>query len=591
MTAASTAPTPSGIAAVDARWGGLRPGTAVLLVGRAGAGRTALALTAVRTAVEAGQTCLLLSPRAPEALTVAAGAAGIDLAALHKTGRLRVLRIPSAQDLAAKGNAGLDAAYRDLGGLATKAGAERVVIEDFTPLVQYTTFEAFGDAFDGLRSTLAETGAAFLLGLGEPANDPSRKLLDVVQSRVEATLRIAAGDPDPIVTMDVTEEEAAPETEAEPDPAAFQTPEAVTVAAPEPVEEPEPVAAPEPLKPEPFGEPEPLEAPSLWPRPSRQRRTRRLARSPTCPRRAGEADPFATEAFEPEPTRAGHPSVFRAGAGRAVRRRANPPSKTTGSAATAPPSRSTSPQAPQVSLPTGRPLRRRRARASLQHPPRTGRARFAARRRLAGALDRPLRPRPRQRVLRGRLPRGLQGGHDDSHAVPPGPFRAAGGASGVSSDGAGADARGDSPRCRRSRRSQPSRRRSTPADEAAGARAALEAAYAARAQGTPFLVVAARMEPSQPESASFGTVVEGLRAALPPAGTLYADSVRLRSLLILPGSDANAATHLFAALQQHLQQHLGPQAEATLRAVAAITVPDGQPFGSAQELWAYAVES
>ncbi|MEM6328531.1 MAG: hypothetical protein AAF791_15555, partial [Bacteroidota bacterium] len=130
-----------------------------------------------------------------------------------------------------------------------------------------------------------------------------------------------------------------------------------------------------------------------------------------------------------------------------------------------------------------------------------------------------------------------------------------------------------------------------PADDAGSAQAALQAAYAARATGTPFLVIAARMEPSQPEAGQFPAVLEGLRKALPAGGAFFADAARLRSILVLPGATQDAAAGVFSTLQQHLQSALGAQAEGTLRAVAAITVPNGEPFGSAQELWTYAVAS
>jgi hypothetical protein len=99
------------------------------------------------------------------------------------------------------------------------------------------------------------------------------------------------------------------------------------------------------------------------------------------------------------------------------------------------------------------------------------------------------------------------------------------------------------------------------------------------------------MEPSQPEARSFSAVVDGLRKATPPGGAFYADVAHLRSLLVLPGATPDAASGVFVTLQQHLQGAIGPMAESTLRAVAAITVPDGQPFSTAQELWEYAVSN
>ncbi|OZC01898.1 RAD55 family ATPase [Rubricoccus marinus] len=579
MTAASSPPTPSGIAAVDDRWDGLRPGSALLLVGRSGAGRTDLGMAAVRSAVEAGQTCLLLSPRATDALAEAAKAAGVDLAALHKTGRLRVLRIPSGADLAAKGNAGLDSAYRDLGALAVKAGAHRVVIEDFTPLVQYTTFEAFGAAFSGLRKTLADAGAAFLLGLGEPANEASKRLLSVVQTRVDATVRVTSGENGRIVSIDETVMAEPPV----PAPKAQAAPEARTTPAPETRAPAAPEARPAAFAPE---------AP---------------APEPTAPEPSAAeppAQPFAPAPFAPAaPEASAEPSP--------------PPMPDAFSLDSAPDPFETAPPAfpssDGASLPVDEPLAPEASGLEASPdfgetplPPPAVQETFA-----------PERPSPPSSVMNA----GIE------IAPPPDPDLLAPIADPFGRDPGGTffdngylvDSKGAAtipvtsvhqeaypevftpptqepePLAPMPPPTMPSFA-SIPAAPAqdngrAATRQALDSAFAARDYGTPFLIVAARMERSQPESVSFETVTDGLRAALPSGGTLYADSARLRSLLVLPGADASGAQQIFATLQQHLQKHLGQQAEATLQAVAAITVPDGQPFGSAEELWNYAVES
>lgn len=545
MTAAASTPTPSGIAPLDAQWGGLRPGSAALLVGRAGAGRTTLALRAVQAAVDAGQTCLFLSPRAPEALQAAASESGIDLPALHKTGKMRVLRIPSAQDLAAKGNAGLDAAYRDLGALAGTAGAQRIVIEDFTPLVQYGTFDAFGAAFDGLRAAFSDVGASFVLGLGEPANAASQTLLDVVSARVDATVRVSPGSPEPTVTVEPLAPEATPEPEPSPEPAApapdpfadapadpfppsndgASLPHQAPLGAAFPVE-------PEPLAPDPFAEPAapemaaPESAPAAEPEALAPEAAAPEAAAPEASGDLGEPlDPFGADGPKPpsgilradvEPAPAPDPELLAPKAdmfardpgdaffegGYLVDSRGAKTIPVTSGVPTpdAPPMPPAAPSAPEAIPPA------------------------------------PVEPVP------SFVPLGAPSAPPNDHG-------------------------------------------------AAETRAALDAAFASRASGVPFLVVAARMEPSQPEAAHFATVAAGLRAALPPEASLYADAARLRSLLVVPGASAGKASEIFSTLQAHLQGRLGVRAEPTLQAVAAITVPDGQPFGSAQELWTYAVES
>ena len=121
-------------------------------------------------------------------------------------------------------------------------------------------------------------------------------------------------------------------------------------------------------------------------------------------------------------------------------------------------------------------------------------------------------------------------------------------------------------------------------------RSALDHSFAVRVTGTPFLVVAVRMEAAAPESVYFPTVTEGLRSALRPQDRILVDDDRRRAVVLLPASQADAAQALFGGLQTHLQRALGDEATGVLRAVGAVSVPDGQPFSSSRDLMAYAYE-
>ncbi|HLA64194.1 MAG TPA: hypothetical protein VK610_07185, partial [Rhodothermales bacterium] len=179
---------PSGIGPVEVIWGGLaRPG-AYLLVGAARQGRLHLAAQAAGGAVAAGERVLVFSGRETEAVTGLAREADVDLADAYRRGLARLLRVPAAKDLAALGEAGLTRAMIDMA--AAAKGTSRVVIEDFTPFVQFRSFDAFSTAFRRLIADVAAHGATLVLGLGEPANDGSRRLLDFVQGEVTGTLHV-----------------------------------------------------------------------------------------------------------------------------------------------------------------------------------------------------------------------------------------------------------------------------------------------------------------------------------------------------------------------------------------------------------------
>lgn len=181
---------PSGLPAVDRQWGGFDAGGTYLLVGRAEAGRSALALQAAQATVDAGAVCLLLSPRPPAELAEIGRGVGVDLAAAHASGLLRPLRIPTAAALAERGSDALEVAYRDLIGLVRSQAPARVVVEDATPLVQFDSLEHLEEAFAGLAASLRALGSTLVVGLGAPADGASDPLLDVVRRAADGVVRV-----------------------------------------------------------------------------------------------------------------------------------------------------------------------------------------------------------------------------------------------------------------------------------------------------------------------------------------------------------------------------------------------------------------
>ena len=441
---------PSGLSAVDARWGGLRVGGAYLLVGRADIGRAGLALQIGRAAIDAGGRCLILSPRGPEALAADGRAVGLDLGEAHRTGRLRLLRMPDAATLSARGSDELANAYRDLITLIQTDRPDRVVIEDLTPLVQFDSFEGLGEAFGALVRALEAVDATLVVGLGEPANDASARLLEVVGEHVDGTIRLHTEDGQRRLVL---------YRHREPEPSAA-----------------EPSVA------------EPVE--------------------PTASAAAGAPPASPAAAPAAEPGRAA-PGLYRFPGGDGS---ADPPPSPGG----APPRTAVVPPPP--------------AEAALLE--------------VADAF-----------------------GYDTAEAFVRQGYL-------IDSVGEAAPA---------------PRAAETPAPESPFA-SAVRQAFDARASGGHFLVLAVRMDPAAPESAHFAVVANGLRSALRPQDVLSVDAQTLRAAVLLPDGSPEASNSLFSGLQSHLREVLPERGEATLRAVGAVTIPDGQPFASAEELLAYVFE-
>ena len=118
-------------------------------------------------------------------------------------------------------------------------------------------------------------------------------------------------------------------------------------------------------------------------------------------------------------------------------------------------------------------------------------------------------------------------------------------------------------------------------------RQALADAYAQR-ETTPFLVMALRIPEDDPYADVFPAVTEGVRIAVGQAGTLLTGSYRL--IALIPNAGADVARNVFAILKAHLKTIVPDKADAALQHVNAMSVPNGEPFKTADELFGYAFE-
>lgn len=107
---------------------------------------------------------------------------------------------------------------------------------------------------------------------------------------------------------------------------------------------------------------------------------------------------------------------------------------------------------------------------------------------------------------------------------------------------------------------------------------------------TDFLLVAMRVDRDGVSPLEFLALSDGVTHALRDKDALYADPRNGRLVLLLPESTADHAQELFAMVKNHLRSQGSAGAEDVLRKVSAIVVPNGNPFGSAQEFLSYVLD-
>ncbi len=182
----------SGIDAVDQSWGGLFRGGRYLAYGTTAAGRSLLTTLFVSEGTRSLDTSLLISRLRTTDLAIQAASLGFDLPEAVRSGILRVSRTPVELELIDRDDDSLEASLKALASLIIDSKAERVIVDDFSPFARFTSFDRFRTAFARLITELEHIPATLLLGMPEPANDSSRRIVDYVSALMTGCMHVHA---------------------------------------------------------------------------------------------------------------------------------------------------------------------------------------------------------------------------------------------------------------------------------------------------------------------------------------------------------------------------------------------------------------
>ncbi|MDX1438845.1 MAG: ATPase domain-containing protein [Rubricoccaceae bacterium] len=489
--------TPSGIALIDSSWGGLYRGGTYLLVGHARAGRTRYALATVRAAVDAGESCLLISSRDQNVLIKHANEVGLDLVEAARQKLVQLMSAPSPEELAKLGDDSLVQTLVDLTNLAKLQSASRVVVDNFTPFVQFKSFQRFAKAFSGLTKRAADLNATIVLGLGEPANPASRRLLEFLGDEVTGTMRLG-------LTPDIK---------------ANLSPGTAHHVADSSLEGEEKAS---------------FEAVSIE----------------NGPWEKGSGEDAATDTDQDSlPFELRIPGVD-----------------------SLPDLDSIMAPVPDPDLPpVGSPVA-----DTFEQPHGDS---IWTEIRAVNPSDVPHLPEPEDPFLREHHSDLLSHGH---YVDSRGELRAAVDPSG--DDPPGLDELADN--VHRSAYPELFTVEASESRESKFKRA-LSSAFASR-DTSPFLVFAVRVQPDSPAAKVFSVVRQGIERGVGSEGRLLSAENKL--IALMPDTDANAAQHVFSKLRAHLETIIPDHTDLALQHVNAFTAPNGAPFTSADELFAFAFE-
>lgn len=180
----------SGIDLVDKYWGGMYRGGSYLIYGRASSGRGLLTLVHAKIGVAHEETCLFLSPSRPKDLMIQAASVGFNLRQAYETGIVKLLRIPPMLNLSEKGDDGVEKALKDLVKLIRQHQPDRLVIDDFTPFMQFRSFDRLRAAFIDMLEQIDSLETTLLIAVAEPANQQSRKIVEFISKQMTGSVHI-----------------------------------------------------------------------------------------------------------------------------------------------------------------------------------------------------------------------------------------------------------------------------------------------------------------------------------------------------------------------------------------------------------------
>lgn len=585
----------SGISVIDETWGGLYRGGIYLVYGKTISGREKLCLRFAQMGATQKERVFYFSSARPRDLVIQAASISFDFQSAMDQGVVKMMRVPAMISRQGDDDATIIKALRELIAMVRKERPKRLVLADFMPFVMFRSMERLKAAFLEMFEQLDLSDMTTFIVMGEPGNEQSRRIVEFMTSQSTGTvhLEVPEGQEQSTARMislipnvgHMTHRQRAswdlltlnqpvlPEAEAQ---AEVPAREVAAVAPVAPIQAPvaPPASAPAltlvapalppvqqaPVAPVHIPAPQPAPAPVPAPAPI-----------PQMPAYAGQAaSGRPAMPFMPAPQRPAPPTRVRLGGASAM---------------------------PQYGMP-GQPPVRRSGAIRLGGTPATP----AGGMRLGNGMpNAPVSPRPSMPVppmSRGFMPQapthGNGNGYGDSltppmpaarapQAIPPSvpqpqvpftpapvfttPFAAPVPAVPTVTTRPG-----------RVERDEFLRR--------------LEAYFAQRNQGKPFVLVAMRLEtrqdvPSGPLDFEYlsDLVVDSLNAQ----DAAYIDSRSERLVILLSGSQPETTQGFFSRLKARLRAELPSQADQLLHAVAAVVSPNGEQFGSAQEFLSFAL--
>ena len=166
-------------------------GGSYMCFGHASSGRGLLGMLFLQSGQSAGERGLFLSPGRPHDWMIQASSVGFDLKQARDSGWVRLIWIPSAVDLNQAGAQGGRKVIDQLVHMVQRENPRRLVINDFSPFLRFSSFDQFQTAFVYMMQQLDKLGdTTIMLMMPEAVNKPSRQIIEFMKNHMTGSVHI-----------------------------------------------------------------------------------------------------------------------------------------------------------------------------------------------------------------------------------------------------------------------------------------------------------------------------------------------------------------------------------------------------------------
>lgn len=184
----------SGFSFIDKKWGGIYAGGSYLMIGPKKSGRTLLGLQFAHEAVESSEVVLYFTTMRPKDLMIQASSINFDIQSYMNKNLIIVVRVSPPTDAYDSDNPDilLKEYLNDIITVINQYKPKRFIFDELTPYIGFKSLDYLYNSFMSTIEIVEENDITSIFILGEPAEERSKKIINVLSQCVTGQFILSA---------------------------------------------------------------------------------------------------------------------------------------------------------------------------------------------------------------------------------------------------------------------------------------------------------------------------------------------------------------------------------------------------------------